>query len=85
LWIFAPSVTQKSRLSGLLWQFAGKKIALQTIFRDFMREAQQTASALTKGATTLFRSQSAHFGAKSPFIPPIFAIPRWRLNSYVPV
>jgi rhamnose transport system permease protein len=23
LWIFAPSVTQKSRLSGLLWQFAG--------------------------------------------------------------
>jgi hypothetical protein len=48
LWIFAPSVTQKSRLSGLRepsvrWQFAGKKIALQTIFRDFMREAQQTA------------------------------------------
>jgi hypothetical protein len=23
LWIFAPSVTQKSRLSGLLWQLAG--------------------------------------------------------------
>jgi hypothetical protein len=42
---FAPSITQKPRFSGLLWQFAGKKIALQTIFRDFMREAQQTASA----------------------------------------
>jgi hypothetical protein len=45
LWIFAPSVTQKSRLSGLLWQFAGKKSALQSLFWDFMREAQQTASS----------------------------------------
>jgi hypothetical protein len=49
LWIFALSVTQKSRLSGLLWQFAGKKIALQAIFRDFMREAQQTARHLSCG------------------------------------
>ncbi|MDR3337745.1 MAG: hypothetical protein LBT16_11120, partial [Treponema sp.] len=40
------------------------------------------SSALTKGATAPFRSQSAHFGVKSPFIPPIFAIPRRRLNSY---
>jgi hypothetical protein len=43
LWIFALPTTQKSRLSGILTQFAGKKIALQSIFRDFMREAQQTA------------------------------------------
>jgi hypothetical protein len=40
------------------------------------------SNALTKGATAPFRSQSAHFGAKSPFIPPIFAIPRKRLNNY---
>jgi hypothetical protein len=35
-----------------------------------------------KGAATPFRSQSAHSGAKSPFIPPISAFPRKRLNSY---
>jgi hypothetical protein len=32
LWIFAPPASQKSRLSGILGQFAGKKIALQAIF-----------------------------------------------------
>jgi hypothetical protein len=40
------------------------------------------SNALTKGATAPIRTQSAHFGAKSPFIPPMFAIPRRRLNSY---
>jgi hypothetical protein len=45
------------------------------------------STVLTKGAAP-FRSQSAHWvlkrlWAKSPRIPPIFAIPRRRLNSYV--
>jgi hypothetical protein len=40
------------------------------------------SSALIKGATAPLRSQSAHFGAKSPYIPPISATPRRRLNRY---
>jgi hypothetical protein len=51
LWIFTPSVTQKSRLPGLpqtfgSTEFAGEKTALQAVFRGFMREAQQTPGGL---------------------------------------
>jgi hypothetical protein len=40
------------------------------------------SSSLTKGAAAPFRFNQLHFGAKSPFIPLISAIPRIRLNSY---
>jgi hypothetical protein len=84
LWVFAPSVTQKPRLSGLLWQFAGKKIVLQAIFQNFMREAQQTARVFglrsTRQILAILSASSYRTGLLNPI--PIKEVYRaWKILS----
>jgi hypothetical protein len=67
-----------------LFKSPGKAEGLPIVFNhSAISELFLFSNALTKGTTALFRSQPAHFGAKSPFILPIFAILRRRLNSYI--
>jgi hypothetical protein len=70
------------RSSGVFQKTFAVLFLLYLFSRSAISELFLLSNALTKGATAPFRSRSAHFGAKSPFIPPIFAIPRRRLNSY---